>query len=868
MDIFHVRSFHFSRSVNLNLTLFILLVLVFWPIFGQSGHQKKNVLPEDYPMWHNMRFPLISGDGKWVSYLLDYKPAQDTLVVMDINGQIKCALPNANGGQFAPNKHPNLFACTHPKKGVGLLNLFDETISWTTEAKYYEFSMNGKFIAFYDLKPDHGYLKLMDIKNNRSIVINNALDFKFDPTGKWAAFIFRDNAHTAVKLLNLNNFDQSIVTSSSTSGFQSLTWNALGNGLAFLECNNNSPQRLYYFENNEAPALKEISNSNISALGNLRISNLSPTFSIDGERIFFFTHHTTNTPIKQVLDTVKVQVWKGSDKLVYPRSKLYHEFEIKDKMAVWWPKTGKVFQIGTPDKPKVILTEDQKFALSYNPLEYEPQFIETAKSDYYITDLETGKTKKFLDKMETAPGYFSISPIGKWMAYFKENNWWLYNFQKGVHYNATANIEVPLTYKHPPGTTRITPFGYMGWTSSNEFLIYDEFDIWKINSTGSMRLTAGRDSKTTYRKYFHLYNGFYPPGKTIKDSGYNLSKDIILETLDSVYNRGFAKLKSTREVIPFLKKTGIISGLRKAKFEDSYVFMREKYNEPKKLYRLQGTKHYPLAESNPQQKDFYVGKTELISFNNNEGDNLKGILHYPDNYHQGNRYPMVVSVYQIIAPQFQKYHNPSMYNEEGFNIRNFTAAGYFVLEPDILIQNENPGVSATDCTVAAIKEVLTTGMIDESAIGLIGHSFGGYEAAFIITQTDIFAAAVVGSGVFDVTSFAHTVNPETGMVGFIDIEDKQWKMKKSYYDAKEKYRRNSPLEYAHKITTPTLIYTGNHDFRIDWHQSLEMYLSMRRLGAKVELLVYENEFHTLTGKENQKDLTQRIETWFSKYLKK
>jgi len=92
-------------------------------------------------------------------------------------------------------------------------------------------------------------------------------------------------------------------------------------------------------------------------------------------------------------------------------------------------------------------------------------------------------------------------------------------------------------------------------------------------------------------------------------------------------------------------------------------------------------------------------------------------------------------------------------------------------------------------------------------------------------------------------------------------------MEKSYYEDKERYSRNSPIEHAYKINTPTMIWTGDHDLRVDWHQSVEMYLGLRRLGAEVELLIYENEIHVLTKKENQMDLTNRVENWFSKYLK-
>lgn len=849
--------------------LFFMFVLAICPVLGQNGQKQKLVQPKDYAMWHKMRFPLISGDGKWTSYFLDYEQTQDTLIVVDIDGKSKYEFSNARDGQFAPCKSPKFFAFNDSNKGVGVLNLIDGTTTWVKEAEYYRFSLDGKYLACYNLKAQNGYLKLFDIENNKTTIIIGVQSFEFNPFRKEVVLITTEINTTKVEILYLSQMRRSKVVSNESSKFLYLTWNAKGDGLVFMEDSVNSKRRLYYFENKQTPILKELDNIDLRELGYIELSNESLSFSDDGERVFFSTHNKKDNPKEEDIDSVKVQIWKGNDKLVYPRAELYEGFEIKDKMAVWWPKSGKLFQIGTKERPETILTGDQKFALTYNPLDYEPQFKEAPPADYYITNLENGETKMFLKEMETEPRYVSMSPNGKFISYFKDLNWWIYDIHKNVHKNCTYTLEFPLTYKHAPSTARTTPFGYMGWTTKSEFLIYDEFDIWKISPNDNLpkQLTSGRDEKRYYRKYYDLYTGFYPLGISKMDDGYDLSQDLILTTQDSIFNHGFAKRTGTGNIIPFIIATGNINGLRKAMFKDAYIFMKEKYNEPPSLNKLADYKPELLALSNRQQTDFKIGETELISYKNKEGENLHGLLHYPDNYKEGHQYPMIVSIYEIISPKFQKYQNPSIFNEDGFNKRNFTAAGYFVLEPDILIQKGNPGISATDCVVKAVNKVLEKKIVNRNAIGLIGHSFGGYETAFIITQTDLFAAAVVGSGVFDIVSFAHTVNPETGEIGFGVIEDSQWKLEKSFYKAKESYKENTPIENADKIITPTLIWTGNQDFHVDWHQSLAMYMSLRRLGTEVELLVYENELHTLNKKVNQKDLSERIASWFSKYLK-
>ncbi len=857
------------KSISQLPILFFMFVLASCPIMGQQGPAKSILQPKDYDMWHTMRFPLISGDGKWTSYLLDYGQPQDTLVVMDIDGKSKYEFSNARGGQFAPSKTPKLFAFNDDVNGVGVLNLIDGTTTWVKEAQYFKFSLDGKYLACYNFQSENGYLKLFDIENNNSTIIEGIQGFEFNPNRKEVVLITKEIDTTKVEILYLAPMRRFSILRNENTKFLYPTWNTMGDGLIFLEEGGNLKRRLYYFGNKQTPILKELDNMDLRELGHVQLSYKALSFSEDGERVFFYTQNKNERPKEKDLDTVKVQIWKGNDKLVYPSAQLYGEFEIKEKMAVWWPKTGKLFQIGTTERPKAILTGDQKFALTYNPLAYEPQFKETPQTDYYITNLEDGETRLFLRKMETAPGYLSMSPNGNFISYFKDADWWIYNIHSDEHTNCTASFDYPLFDKNAPSTTRIAPYGYMGWTTNNEFLIYDEFDIWSISPNDKLpqRLTSGRGDKIYYRKYYDLYTGFNPLGISKRDQGYNLSQDLILATQDSLFNYGFAKRRTNGKITPFVKSIGNRSGLRKAMFKDAYIYMKEKFNEPPSLNKLIGSKSELLAVSNVQQAAFKIGKTELISYKNKEGDSLNGLLHYPDNYVEGKQYPMIVSIYEIISHKFQKYNNPSLFNEDGFNIRNFTAKGYFVLEPDILIKKGNPGLSATDCTVNAVNTVLEKGIVDKNAVGLIGHSFGGYETAFVITQTDLFAAAVVGAGVFDMVTFAHIVNPRTGVTGFSDIEDSQWKMEKSYYEDKERYRRNSPIEHAHKIDTPTLIWTGDHDLRVDWHQSVEMYLGLRRLGAEVELLIYENEIHVLTQKENQMDLTKRVENWFSKYLK-
>src|SRR5690606_16760017 len=131
---------------------------------------------------------------------------------------------------------------------------------------------------------------------------------------------------------------------------------------------------------------------------------------------------------------------------------------------------------------------------------------------------------------------------------------------------------------------------------------------------------------------------------------------------------------------------------------------------------------------------------------NSKGEQLKGILFYPTDFDSLKKYPMITHIYerQSVA-EHNEYKIPTLYNSTGFNSINYTSNGYFVFYPDITYEIGNPGFSALDCTIAGVKKVLEKKIVDKTKLGLIGHSFGGYEATFIATKSNLFNVVIAGA---------------------------------------------------------------------------------------------------------------------------
>ena len=190
-----------------------------------------------------------------------------------------------------------------------------------------------------------------------------------------------------------------------------------------------------------------------------------------------------------------------------------------------------------------------------------------------------------------------------------------------------------------------------------------------------------------------------------------------------------------------------------------------------------------------------------------------------------------------------------------------------MLLPDIVYRAREPGVSALESVRAAVAKVVDMGITDPDAVGLIGHSWGGYQATYLPTRTDIFAASVAGAPLTDFVSFMGAIHWNPGMPELDHWETGQARMDVPFWEDPEAHRRNSPIHEVHNLETPLLMAFGDEDGVVDWDQGTEFYNFARRAGKQMVLLVYEGEDHGFRQEANQKDYHRRILEWFGHYLK-
>ena len=823
--------------------------------------QKEAVSEEDYHLWSDMLSHSISDRGGWASYSLQYDTA-DTLFAISTKNRKKYLFPRGKNGVF---NGENWFACKQNDTLV-LQDLTSGKVNYFPKISSYSFSGNCKYLLL--ISDDQNGNRHLTVKNMLGETVANA-----DNLSEWIWNTRKDaiayvSRKEKIEILEIfGSFTKKEIPVLTDGTINTISW--LNQTIAFIQ-NSGSAGTLYAYrlDTGKLLSFNPESCSNFpndmsigAGFGSVNISN-------DGNRIFFkLKEHLPNEDTSEV-----VQVWNGNDKQIYPNLKMYGDVTLQDKVAVWFVDTGRFLQISNKEEPSVLIGPTAEYALTWNELAYEPQWDSEGPRDIFVTDLETGLKKLLLKAYPGTAVTPAFSPNGKYLSYSKDNHWWLYDFTTGEHRNISGTLGVAVFTIDYDRAGNVPLYGIAGWSAQDQSLfVYDQYDIWELgaNGKGKKRLTDGRKNEITFRFASLPHSAQY---KTDYMDKISLVLDISEKTLLSAQNAatsysGFYSYSIKTGASPIVWEYKKTDRAVQDKNNNAFTFISQRFDEPPKLMFIDSSgKLAELHQSNPQHKKYLWAKAEKVTYIVN-GKPLTGVLIYPTDYDNGTNYPMVVNIYEKQGSSLHRYIKPTLFNETGINYSVLSSKGYFILLPDIVYEMGQTGESAKKCVLAAVDAVLLKYNVDKKRIGLIGHSYGGFETDYIITKTDRFAAAVSGGAVTDFVSAYLYYNSNYASPDFWRFEYQQQRMGKSLYEDLSSYLRNSPVLHAEGVNTPLLAWTGEEDKQVHYFQSIEFYFALRRLKKEQTLLIYPKESHTIADREKQADLTKRIEAWFAKYLK-
>jgi dipeptidyl aminopeptidase/acylaminoacyl peptidase len=716
-------------------------------------------------------------------------------------------------------------------------------------------------------------LTLFNLNTGTAKNIGNVKEFSVNKKGDLLAYIISADGMkgNGVELFYLDSY-RSMILDSDTTAYAKLTWEKEGTGLAFLK---EFSDTSFIESNHMLFSVRDIYGSlkiekfnpaeSSSIPEGMRVrETYTPRFSKDLSILYFGVFDWTPSPEKgKKKDKEKlpgVDIWHWKDEPIQPRQEIEYNRGEKDftYLFSWNLSNGTINRITDDIYKDGTITGDGMHVIIRSDDPYSPAF-RLSHYDYYIVDSKTGTRRELLKNFTNIYG---SSPDGKYILYFKDKNWFAYNVNSSIHTNLTKTIENPLWDIRDDGPEDIKPpFGYGGWyKDDSHLLIYDEYDIWKISMVGGtpQKITDGRENRTIYRvTRLNRDDNFFKPDEPL----YTSSRGDITKM------SGYSRITTKGKLEELIYEEMAISGLTMAKDNQVFAFRKEKYDDSPDIFITTDkfSKQNQISETNPQQENYYWGKSELVNYTNSDGKELQGSLFYPANYDPSKKYPMIVYIYEILSTGVHRYTSPSL--TSAYNTTNYTSNGYFVFQPDIIYKINHPGESAVDCVVPAVEQVIKSGMIDTKAIGLMGHSWGAYQTSFIITQTDLFSAAVAGAPLINMISMYNEIYWNSGSPNQGIFETSQGRLREPWWDIMDDYIANSPMFNADKIVTPLLVTFGNKDGAVDWHQGIEMYATMRRMEKPFILLVYDGENHGLRIKENMKDYSEKVFDFFDFYLK-
>ena len=602
------------------------------------------------------------------------------------------------------------------------------------------------------------------------------------------------------------------------------------------------------------------------------------SFSKNGQYLFFGSSQKPEAEPKDTLlteDKPVLDVWSWTDKELQPEQKLNADKERKRTYkAVFLIDKVKTIQLGDPTVQdiRIIQKGDGHLALGSDPTPYKRESSWTGKSaaDYYIVDVETG-VKRMIVKNKTS---VSISAAGNYVVWFNSADSAYYfrstNINVTEPINLTSKIPVSFCDERWDMPDDANTYGIAGWSENDKYIfINDRYDIWKVDLEG-IKVPVNATKNYGRKNYLNLRYCRLDPEEEFIDT----SKPVLVNAFDErSKSEGYfyADLRNYSEPKMMLMEDYKFEGLTKAKNADVLIWTRENVSECPDLWTgdLSFGHRHRLSDANPQQKDFVWPGVRLVHWESFSGKKLEGLLYFPETIDPEKKYPMIVYFYERNANNLHSYSNPSP-SRSIVNSTFYTSNNYIVFVPDIVYEDGYPGKSAFDAIVSGTQFVSSMfPFIDRKHIGMEGQSWGGYQTAWLITQTDMFAAASAGAPVSNMISAYGGIRWGSGVSRMSQYEHTQSRIGGTLWEKPMQFIENSPIFYIPKIKTPLLIMSNDNDGAVPWYQGIEMFTAMRRLNKPVWMLTYNNEEHNLKAESwaNRKDLTIRMKQFFDYYLK-
>ena len=859
------------------------------PAFAQNA--SKSLTVDDLVTWQRITDREISDNGKWVACKMEPWEGDATVYLYAAQGQETATFSPADKFAFSASSGYLVVTQTPGKSTVDSLKVLKtkedkmpmntlviysvagkkETID---SLKTFKLADEADWIAYQRGRKD-STLYVRSLDGSKTFQFPTVTDFQFAKKSGMLYYTSAAEGEAGIFTLNPEKGSPALIKEGK-GVFKQTTFDEKGERLAFLYCADKDSSykalSLWLSEHN-APA-KEIATRGNRAFPAEWVINENGMlqFSKSASRLFFGT-----SPEPRQKDTTQlaenrpnVQVWSWDEPVQYTVQNYNKEKDLKKSyQAVYNLGNGSIFQLANEELPNIQLGNEGDAALALlstsRPYSLSSMWEARTRSDYYTVSLDNGERKQIA---KADYGRFRLSPQGKYAYWYGETDscWYTIALAEGKLYRLTTPESFPAWDEENDVPDYPYAHGAAGWTANDQnLLIYDRYDIWKFDPTAAtppINLTVnGRKEKLSYRlEQLDKEARFIDLGKPQLLKGFN----------ETTKGYGFYNARLSAPAAPKTLLAGnyMLRSINKAKNTDDVIYTMETFQQYPDIHysTLAFKKSVQLTHGDKQQEGFIWGTAELVSWISLDGRPLEGVIYKPANFDPNKKYPMMVNFYERNSETLYNYRMPEPHRST-IDYHLYNSNEYIIFNPDIRYVDGYPGESCYNCLMPGITMMIAKGYINEKGIGAQGHSWGGYQVAYLATRTNLFSAIESGAPVVNMFSAYGGIRWGSGMARSFQYEHTQSRLGATPWSSPLRYLENSPLFTMDKVQTPILIMHNDADGHVPWYQGIEYFVAMKRLGKPCWLLNYTGEPHWPMHMANRIDFQRRMFQFFNHYLK-